>query len=154
MSRTPLIEWVDHPTMNPRNTNQLRPLIERRTCKYLWGKRHFVVPRLVDKIFGNGRTLLALYPINFRPYHFVVRIDSGWSISNWVDGPKTPSEWIDEVYDATEEEYVEWPWAKTFGLRWSDDEQADCNSRISWDGGSCWDEMGWPRWARRMRGAA
>jgi hypothetical protein len=135
--------------MSPRATHKLRELIERRTCAYLWGKRHFVVPRLVSQVFGDGRKLLGLAPIMFRPNYFVVRIDSRWSMSNWdQQNPMVPHDWLDNVFDSIEEEYVEWPWAKAFGFKWSDDPLVDCNSRIDFSEGCAWWEMPWPRWRK------
>lgn len=144
------IEWRDSPTMRPRNTRQLRPLIERRTCTSLWGQRRYVTPALVSEVFGDGRKLLALSPIMYRPNYFVVRIDSSWSISNWDrQNPMTPGDWLDRVYESIEDELVEWPWAKSYGLRWSEDERGERSSRIDFsDGCECW-EMSWPRLRRR-----
>jgi hypothetical protein len=146
---TSKIEWRDSPTMNPRNTRQLRALIERRTLTFLWGQRRFVTPRLVSEVFGNGRLLLGLRPIMFRPYYFVVRIDSGWSISNWdQENPMTPSEWLDEIYDSIECEFVEWPWARVYGLHWTELEGDENDSRIHFSDGCEWWEMMWPRLRR------
>jgi hypothetical protein len=144
------IEWRDAPTMNPKNTRQLRALIERRTLTHLWGARHFVVPRLVTDIFGDGRLLLGLSPIRFRPNYFVVRIDSGWSISNWdQQNPMPPGEWLDRVYDSIQDEFGEWPWAKAYGLRWTEEEGDENDSRIQFRDGCEWWDMGWPRIRRR-----
>lgn len=140
------IEWCDSPTMNPRNTNQLRKFIERRQTAYLWGQPQSITPRLCGRVFGDGRQLIVVSPIMFRPNYFVVRIDSSWSTSNWDrDNPMTPSEWIDDILDAISEEFVEWPWAKEYGLRWSDDERDDCQSEIDWSDGLEWGEMQWPQ---------
>ena len=146
MSRT--IEWVDRPTMKPRNTRQLRVLIERRTLEYLWGQRHWVVPRLVSEVFGDGRKLIRLYPIMYRPYHFVVRIDSGWSLNNWDNG-ELLIDHLDDIEISIEEEFIDWPWARQYGLKWSDDDEAENSSRIDWDGGSSWSEINWPRIKRK-----
>lgn len=122
-------------------------VIERRTCMYHWGKRHFVVPRLVNKVFGDGAVLLRLYPIMMRPHHFVVRIGSDYATSNWDRESRVPTDqWLDDVYDAIEEQFVEWPWAKQYGLRWpmGDDAEGERSSRIDWSEGSCRGVMDWP----------
>jgi hypothetical protein len=147
------LEWQDDPPFDPFNTKRLRRLIEVRQAAYLWGKRYIVTPRLVDRVFGNGRLLLGLSPIMFRPERFVVRVDDRWSISNWDrNNEMTPSEWIDAVYDSIEEEYVEWPWSRRFGLRWSDDDYDERKSNIDFSDGCVWWEMRWPRLRLRKRG--
>lgn len=140
--RTADLEFSDHPTMNPRNTNQLRPLIERWQAAHLWGQPHRIKPRLVTHVLGDGRRLLALYPILYRPNHFVVRMDSKVNITYADD-------WLDEIYDAIEEEFYEWPWARSYGLRWHKDDSAENDSRVSFSDGSSWEEIQWPRMKRR-----
>lgn len=140
--RNPPLEWSKHPTMNPRNTNQLRPLIERWQIATLWTQRHRIMPRLVTEVFGDGRRLLKLFPIMYRPNHFVVRMDSKISIDYGDD-------WLHEIYNAIEEEFVEWPWAKAYGLKWHEDDGDENDSRISFRDGSCWSEMYWPRLKQR-----
>lgn len=124
---------------------ELRSAIERRTYMTYWGQRRWVIPRLVDRVFGDGRKLLGLSPIMFRPHYFVVRIDSAWSLSNCdADASMPPEDWLDDVYDAIEEQFVEWPWAQEYGFIWHEDETADCDSRVSFDDGRVWWEMYWP----------
>jgi len=104
------------------------------------------MPRLVTRIFGDGRRLLALYPIMHRPNHFVVRMDSSIDITHADD-------WLEEIYEEIEEEFHEWPWARAYGLRWHADESAENDSRLSWNDGSSWSEMRWPR-LKRIRSVA
>lgn len=127
--------------MNPHNTNQLRALVERWQVVEHWAQRCRIKPRLVTRVFGDGRRLLRLYPIMFRPNHFVVRVDSKLDDGHAHD-------WLDEIYEAIEEEFYEWPWARQYGLKWHEDDSADCDSRLSWDDGSSWEEMKWPRLKR------
>ncbi len=149
------LEYMRTPTMHPRCTKALRRLIERRTVEYLWGQRRIVIPRLCSKIFGNGRKLLALSPIMYRPNYFVVRIDSNWSTSNWEtdESKMPPSEWLDRVYDEIEAEFPEWPWARQYGLRRTEDDSDDRSSRTDWSDGSTWSEAFWPRLKRSKKRA-
>lgn len=132
------IEWVDEPAMDVRDTDRLRPLIERWTVEKLWGQPHRIKPRLASEVFGDGRRLLCLYPTMYRPNHLVVRMDSRADIK-WAD------EWLDEIYESIENEFYEWPWARAYGLRWHEDASADNDSRLSFSDGSSWGEMQWPR---------
>jgi len=137
------IEWSDEPTMDVHETEQLRPLIERWKIEHLWGQPRRIKPRLVTDVFGDGRRLLCLYPLMYRPNHFVVRMDSTVEIRHAGD-------WLDEIYEAIETEFYEWPWARAYGLRWHANEGAENDSRLSFEDGSVWDEMRWPRLKRRL----
>lgn len=86
------------------STKRLRERIERRRATSLWGQKRFVTPRLLDRVFGDGKQLIWLSGINTRPAYWVVRIDSKWSISNWNPSPN-PSDWLEDVYQAIEEEF-------------------------------------------------
>ncbi len=86
----------------------LRSRIERRRAARLWGQKHFITPRLLTMIFGDGKKVIWLSSINVRPAYWVVRIDSSWCIENcWhpKDELKEPSEWLENVYQAIEEEF-------------------------------------------------
>lgn len=137
-TRNPKLEWSPSPTMDPHDTDQLRPLIERWQVRRLWTVPHRIKPRLVTKVFGDGRKLLAVFPIMFRPNHFVVRMDSKIE-TTYAD------DWLDDIYSAIEEEFYEWPWARQYGLKYHDDDGAENDSRLSFNDGSCWSEMDWPR---------
>ncbi len=139
------LEWQDNPTMNPRNTKQLSALIERRHRVDWWGRRQIITPQLVTRVFGNGRKLLQLFPMMFRPNHFVVRVDSS------LDTHDMDFDLLGEIYEEIEEEFVEWPWASAYGFKWHEDEGADCDSRIKWEDGSTWNEMKWPRIKRKRK---
>jgi hypothetical protein len=41
-----------------------------------WGTMHDIEPALLDKVYGDGKRLLQLFPINERPSYWVVRVDS------------------------------------------------------------------------------
>ncbi len=130
---------------DPKDTKYWRPLIERRKAAYLWGQKRFVVPRLCDEVWGDGKLLLAISPIMYRPQYFVARIDSSWETDNWEElAPGQPDDWLWDIEDAIADEYLEWPWAERYGLRWSDDDDAELNSRIDWSDGCEWWERKWP----------
>jgi hypothetical protein len=90
------------------STNQLRGRIERRQAAHLWGQKRFITPRLLDHVFGDGKKMIWLSGINTRPAYWVVRIDSSWCLDNCEhdDGKlKHPREWLEDVYQAIEEEF-------------------------------------------------
>lgn len=144
------LRYSNTPTMNPRNTNQLRKLIEVRQVQCMWGPkdRHWITPRLVSRIYGDGRQLIALYPIMFRPNHFVIRIDSAMNT-----GGDEFRELLDEIYDDIYDEFFEWPWAKQYGRTWHEDDSADMDSRIQWSDGCAWETIMWPALKSRKRAA-
>jgi len=121
------------------NELKLRKRIERRTRVLWWGQPRYITPRLVARTFGDGKQWIGLAPIMYRPNHFIVRIDSAWSLSNWdTSGAVLLIDHIDEIYDAIEEEFYEWPWARYYGL--SGDEK-----RIGFADGSVWWGIEHPR---------
>jgi len=143
-----VIFWYDEPTMNPHNTKRLRSLIERQEEAYLWGQPSMVTPRLCGQVFGDGKKLIALSPILYRPRYFVIRIDSSWSTSNRDQCAIGPGDWLDEVYDALEDEYLYWPWADEYKLSKDVDREDENSAIMDFSDGSEWSEMKWPR--RRM----
>jgi len=119
---------------------QLKNLIEVEcTCRF-WGADHAITPRLVDEIFGDGKQLIQLEPLNTRPDYYVVRIDSKWSLENSAESDSF-IEHLEEIYDAIEDQ---------FG-RWCRCEEEDCDCEedqsfpvLSTDCGSGWFPMDWP----------
>ncbi len=78
--------------------------VERRHAAYLWGQKHFITPRLVYRVFGDGKKIVHLSGVNTRPAYWVVRIDSQWSTNNFDPSPR-PSDWLEDVYQAIEEQF-------------------------------------------------
>lgn len=56
--------------------NQLKEAIEQPQVVTFWGAEHTITPRLAREVFGDGRKLIALIPLNNRPNYYVVRVDS------------------------------------------------------------------------------
>jgi hypothetical protein len=46
-----------------------------------WGRRRRITPRLIDKIFGDGKQIIYITPLNTRPNYYIVCIDSKVDIS-------------------------------------------------------------------------
>jgi hypothetical protein len=65
-----------------------------------WGKRYRITPQLVDKIFGDGKQIIYLTPLNTRPNHYIVQIDSKTDMSS--------DEWyntLEEIQEEIEDEF-------------------------------------------------
>jgi len=93
----------------------LRSAIEQPTTGYLWTTPHNFTPRLVEKVFGDGRRLAWLTTINNRPAYWVVRVDSGWDLGlsdpGEADLPHDApcmAEMVDEIIEAIEEQFGRW----------------------------------------------
>ena len=84
--------------------HELRRLIEVESRVEFWGKKYRRKPLLIDRIFGDGKQLVGIQPLNTRPNYYVIRIDSGWDLSNWSDGDLF-SDHLDEVLDAVEDQF-------------------------------------------------
>jgi len=94
--------------MKSTEETRLRAKIERKQGARLWGQRRFITPRLLTKVFGDGKKAIWLSSINIRPAYWVVRIDSSWCIENcWhpKKDVKEPRDWLEDVYQAIEEEF-------------------------------------------------
>lgn len=57
-------------------TARLRSLIERPEKCIFWGGTYTRTPRLIARVFGDGKLLICITPLVTRPNYFVVRIDS------------------------------------------------------------------------------
>lgn len=123
----------------------LKAAIEVETRGWLWGEDSMFVPYVSDTIFGDGRALLLLQPLNTRPCYYIVRIDSSWVVSGDRWHPdKAPELWdyIDEI--ETELEYE-------FGNACQRDEEdeEDDTYPLDWpafngDSGCSWARTDWP----------
>lgn len=125
-------------------TPKLKKLIERRTKVEMWGRARFVTPRLVNQVFGDGKKLIGLAPTMYRPNYFVVRVDSSWNLSNYARDCELLIDHLDDVYDATEDEFCDWPWWRQYGLNPNRSRGEDNSARIDWSDGSSWWEEEWP----------
>jgi hypothetical protein len=100
-----------------------RPRIERRTAESLWGKRRYVVPRLVPFLWGDGKQWIYLSPTNQRPAYYVVRIDSRVELSNWANDNALIDTCLDsilgEIGDYFGEPYDDEPLARWPELDWT-----------------------------------
>ena len=127
-----------------KNPHVLRRKIEQAERVKFWGCRYTITPRLVHEVFGDGRKLVGLSPMNMRPNYWVIRIDSGTDLESdeWYDT-------LDEIYESI---------ALQFGT--TDFECDDCGESGLSDSdchcqeyrwfpaidfkGSCWFAMEWP----------
>jgi len=75
--------------------------LERKQAAYLWGQKSFIRPVFICKALGDGNTLLAMTPLNTRPNHYFIRIDSKWLDRENRD---VIYDHLDEIYEAIEEQ--------------------------------------------------
>ena len=47
-----------------------------------WGTRYRITPRLIDKVFGDGKKIIYIQPLNTRPNYYLCRIDSKTDINS------------------------------------------------------------------------
>jgi hypothetical protein len=128
---------------------QLKALIEVEETTSLWGSEHKITPLLVTEVFGDGRALFAIIPLNTRPNYYVVRGDSsgkGMSTNETAD-------WIEKIRDAIEEDYSEISREREFlienGVAEEDADLANYPNEMGWpvlngDAGVSWSEIDWP----------
>jgi hypothetical protein len=112
----------------------LKAAIEVEMTTLFWGSDTTFTPYVCDKIFGDGRALLVLWPLNTRPCYYVIRIDSG----SPIDDDAFHDLLEDGIYAAIEDQ---------FGTAHDDeDETGDGEPWPAFDDGSgcTWDRMDWP----------
>ena len=77
----------------------------RRHITTLWGQRHFVTPRLVDWIHGDGKKLIWYEPMATRPDYYIARIDSKVDTDNCGKPPVFCDEVLEDLLSAIEDQY-------------------------------------------------
>lgn len=97
---------------------------------HFWGHEEIVTPCLVPTVYGDGKQIIALSPLNSRPQYYVVRIDSQWSLSNDAQEGEVIYDHLEALYDAIEDAYGanhdedEEPWQPWPAL--------DLNAGVTW----------------------
>lgn len=102
-----------------------------------WGADVICDPRFVEEALGDGNVLLAFTPLDTRPNHYLIRIDSRWHLSGCRCEGECPDdlfEHLEEIYQAIEEQYGNACWAQ------EEDKEAEQDTwpALSEDNGSCW----------------
>lgn len=132
-----------------RETARVRRMIERpERCRF-WGQDYTIVPRLIARVFGDGKHLLCVTPLATRPNYFVVRVDSMMKDPRDPFPPRTSdpdggyaTSLLDDIMSAAEEEYG------YFGdeeYRGKDGEESRPFPVTDWGIGICWGEPFHPR---------
>lgn len=116
---------------DPAREAALKAAIEVTETVRFWGADHVITPVLAESILGDGRRLLTVHPVNGRPNHYVVRVDSSWA--------DDPSERIDDLIEVLDEEFGP--------ARYTDDDGADIV--VPWPAfddeyGIVWRKAKWP----------
>jgi hypothetical protein len=131
----------------PDNVAVLRALIEHPREVTLWGTPYQVTPRLCSQIFGDGRQLVTITPINFRPHYFVVRVDSAWHTDCRRDcnGANCIYENLDDIKDALNDDFA-MDMYECYGLDVPDEESEEYDYFYAdmFDCGCSWGPFDWP----------
>lgn len=126
--------------MRDRATEKLRRFVERPHMREMYGRKYKVRPRLVSAVFGDGRELMILTPMQGNPpNYFVVRVGDGWCEEGWrTGGNNAPVRaHLDDIYTAIEDEfgtYVE-----------EDGDPPRFPDRVPVREGCRWGTMDWPK---------
>lgn len=144
--------------------SRLRRSIEKRERAYLWVPEHAItfVPRLLTKIYGDGRALFAISTINQRPAYWVIRGCSTWGCDFDREDATGPDfgEMSDDIMTELEEQFGRGRcgysgnslfWPKHERIRNCQCEECiDRYGRARWpmvdgDGGCSWSRIDWPK---------
>lgn len=82
-----------------RRRMTLESLLKTRVTEH-WGHRTRFTPRLIEKVYGDGKQALILYPMNERPRYWVVRVDSKLHESR-----DAIYDILDDIYDQIDEQF-------------------------------------------------
>lgn len=127
----------------------LRRQIEVPVLGRLWGRTTgWFVPRLLDRVFGDGRKLMAVAPLDGRPCYIVVRVDS--NTESLTDEPIGDERYlIDRIYDAAEDQFGRCHCEECE----EDDPEPSRFPIVHWGDGSSWGEIEWPKPAKHRKAA-
>lgn len=133
----------------PPSTEWLRKRIEIPSRAYLWGVTYWVRPRLLTEVFGNGRQLIFIEPLNTRPEYFVVRVGDDYDLDNYSTQPtgEPLTEHLDEIYTALEDQFGR------ADADQDDDEDADLLNfpAVDLSVGCSWGGHDWPLDRKQLR---
>jgi hypothetical protein len=146
------------------STEKLRSLIEVEREVTFWEQKYRITPLLVDAVLGDGKKLVGLQPLDTRPDYYVIRVDSGWSMSNFDFG-ELFCDHLEEVYEAITNQFWEREREREAliyedGVPPEEADLANYEEKLGWPclSLSCgveWWEMQWPnpeeeeRWRRK-----
>lgn len=139
---------------------RLKAAIEVPTTRCLWIPADAITftPRVLTKVYGDGRALFTLSTINNRPAYWVIRGDSGWDCAESGAPDDAPDfrDFTDEILTDLEEEFGNarcgYSGANLYlqpDERGCDCEQCTDSTIAEWpevdgDGGCSWGRMDWP----------
>jgi hypothetical protein len=138
--------------------------IERRESAYLWVPADAIAftPRVLPKVYGDGRALFALATINQRPAYWVIRACSTWGSGDDTQDNSGPdfAEMTEQVLTDLEEAFGRGRCGYSGGnlfhpkrerVRWCQCEEcSDGQFRARWPmvddyGGCSWSRIDWPK---------
>lgn len=111
-------------SLPPIDEAELRALVERPCKGYLWGQEYDISPRVIGKVFGDGRRLISITPLTTRPEYFVVRVDSAEDFEI--------RDILDDIYEAGDEEYG------CYNHLDEDQQNDEAWPIVDWGFGTCW----------------
>lgn len=76
----------------------LRKHIEGQFDTEFWSQKCTCEPKLIDKIFGDGKRLIHYTPLMTRPNYYIIRVGSDWNEDTYIER-------MEEVLCAIEEDF-------------------------------------------------
>lgn len=141
----------------------LRLAVERRQRSYLWTPSDAItfVPRLLPKVYGDGRALFTIATINQRPAYWIIRACSTWGCGMDMEDSPGPdfAEMTDQILTDLEEAFGNGRCGysgnslfQTKRDRIKNCQCEDCSDRrvakwpmVDGNGGCSWSRMDWPK---------
>jgi len=140
---------VRRPVLRYRHLGDQRKRGAPRAVRF-WGREYVVAPAIHPYRYGDGGAWLSLWPMNQRPNHYLVRVDSSW-LHDDTDGDEF-RDLVDAIVEDLSLEFGECGYDKE-----CEDGTCDCEWPVgSWDVGCSWSVWGESRspWKRRRQKVA
>lgn len=136
--------------------------IEKRERAHLWTPADAITftPRVLPKVYGDGRALFALATINQRPAYWVIRACSTWGCGHDREDAAGPdfAEMTDEILTDLEDAFGRGRcgysgnslfWPKRERIQHCQCEECEDTWRARWpvvdgEGGCSWSRIDWP----------
>lgn len=131
--------------------SQLVKAFEKRERAYLWTPADTItfVPRVLPKVYGNGRALFALSTINQRPAYWIIRACSETYLGEFSDNILTD---LEEAFGDGRCGYSGNSLFQSKRVRMRDCKCEQCSERgvarwpmVDGNGGCCWGNVRWPQ---------
>jgi hypothetical protein len=96
---TPNLPAIAAENAERKRVRAIRHLLRPQRTSW-WGNTYRFKPVRLNKVFGDGKQIVQLFPINERPRYWIVQVDSAHR-----DDSDAFFEILDDIYEAIDEQF-------------------------------------------------